>query len=526
MKKINILFTLLGAVLGLSSCNSFLDKLPDDRAELDSQAKITSLLVSAYSTHSPSLVMEYSTDNEIDNGPSYPSYKTQEEAYLWKSITNESNDDPKLIWQGGYEAVAAANQVLQAINDLGNPTSLNAQRGEALMCRAWAIFRLSNIFCLTYNPQTADKNLGLPYPLEPETHVVVAYKRGSMKDLYEKINKDIEEALPLIDDNIYTVPKYHFNRKAAYAFAARFNLYYLQYDKVVKYANEVLGENTSVNQLRYYASYMSLGYDDCGNRWVQATENANLMMQPAYSLAGRMLCGVSYKRYGHGSSTINNNETYRALGPWGTKGSNGLLYPASHMFGGEQNVYFPNQVELFEITDKVAQSGFAHIVEVPFTTDETLTCRAEAYAMTKQYDKALADLNLWQQSHCYATRNNYTLKTLTLDYLKAFYDAIAYTPVPVQVDKDRTIKKTLNPQGFSVESGDQENIIQCILHFRRIDAIKTGLRFCDLKRYGISFSHNVYGADPLVFKAGDLRGAIQIPNDVITAGLEANPREK
>ena len=299
MKKINILFVLLGTVLGLSSCNSFLDKLPDDRAELDSQAKITSLLVSAYSTHSPAFVMEYSTDNEADNGPLYASYKTQEEAYLWKSITNESNDDPKYIWQSGYEAVAAANQVLQAINNLGNPTALSAQRGEALMCRAWAIFRLSNIFCLAYNPQTADKDLGLPYPLDPETHVVVAYKRGSMKDLYGKISKDIEEALLLIDDNVYTVPKYHFNRKAAYAFATRFNLYYLQYDKVVKYANEVLGENTAANQLRNYASYMSLGYADCGNQWVQSTESPNLMMQTAYSLAGRMLCGVSYTRYGH-----------------------------------------------------------------------------------------------------------------------------------------------------------------------------------------------------------------------------------
>jgi hypothetical protein len=34
----------------------------------------------------------------------------------------------------------------------------------------------------------------------------------------------------------------------------------------------------------------------------------------------------------------------------------------------------------------------------------------------------------------------------------------------------------------------------------------------------------VSGSDPVIFIAGDLRGAIQIPQTVITAGLEGNPR--
>jgi len=46
----------------------------------------------------------------------------------------------------------------------------------------------------------------------------------------------------------------------------------------------------------------------------------------------------------------------------------------------------------------------------------------------------------------------------------------------------------------------------------------------DLKRYGIEFTHLVKGEDPLVFIAGDLRGAVQLPNTVITAGLPGNAR--
>ena len=66
-----------------------------------------------------------------------------------------------------------------------------------------------------------------------------------MAETYKRINKDIEEGLPLIDDAAYEVPKYHFNKKAAYAFACRFNLYYRNYDKVIEYAEKVLTSNPS-----------------------------------------------------------------------------------------------------------------------------------------------------------------------------------------------------------------------------------------------------------------------------------------
>ena len=39
-----------------TSCDSYLDKLPDDRAEVNTPEKATSLLVSAYSNHSPAFL--------------------------------------------------------------------------------------------------------------------------------------------------------------------------------------------------------------------------------------------------------------------------------------------------------------------------------------------------------------------------------------------------------------------------------------------------------------------------------------
>ena len=36
--------------------------------------------------------------------------------------------------------------------------------------------------------------------------------------------------------------------------------------------------------------------------------------------------------------------------------------------------------------------------------------------------------------------------------------------------------------------------------------------------------NRIDGEDPIYFVAGDLRGAIQLPSDVINSGLQANPR--
>lgn len=47
--------------------------------------------------------------------------------------------------------------------------------------------------------------------------------------------------LSLVDDAYYIKPKFHFNKKAAYAFASRFYLIKGEWDRVVSYSDYVLG---------------------------------------------------------------------------------------------------------------------------------------------------------------------------------------------------------------------------------------------------------------------------------------------
>lgn len=521
MKKLSIL-SLAAGMLALASCDSYLDKLPDDRAEVNSLDKAKKFLVSAYPNHSTNFVFYMSSDNVTDNGVLYVAQPNQQNAYKWQPIETEGNDDPKAVWNANYEAVAVANMALEA---LAGEESADAQalRAEALLCRAFAMFQNANMFCMAWNDSKADEYLGIPYPKVAGESV---NERGTLRQTYENINADIEAALPLLNDGYLTVPKYHFNQKAAYAFAARFNLFYQNWDKAIEYATKALGGNPS-SLMRDMDSYATLaGVDDIHNKWIRSGENCNLMFVDAVSTNGRAHMGDSrYKRFNHNRDIIT-TQTMWAKTPWSNNKSSAeenALQEARCMYGSNQAVYIPSLNEDFEIKDKINQTGYAHVVDPVFTGDETILTRAEAYIMKKDYDKALADMNTWLTAHCDVTSPKFL--TLTVDNINTTLDAIRMTEVPSRAVSEESIKKPLNPQGFSVEEGTQTNMIYVVLQMRRITTMYQGQRWLDIKRWGIEFTHHLDGEDNIVFKAGDLRGAIQLPYDVIEAGLEPNPRE-
>lgn len=510
------------ALLSLASCDSYLDELPDDRAELNTLEKTRQILTSAYPTNSPNYLFIMSSDDVTDNGVLYVAQPDQLQAYNWQPVETEGNDDPSAVWNADYEATAVANMALQSIE--GNTSDeANALRAEALLCRAYAMFQTANTFCMAWNQEHADEYLGIPYPKTPGVSVD---ERGTLRETFANINADIEEALPLLNDSYLAVPKYHFNSRAAYAFAARFNLYYQNWQKAVDYATRALGSNPS-SLLRQTSTYTSLaGVDDIHNRWISSGENCNFMFTTAYSTAGRAIQGASsFRRIAHNQDIVR-SQTFWAISPWSVGGSseaNNALEDARMLYGNSQIVYIPSLIEDFEITDNVTSTGYPHVVDPVFTADETLLVRAEAYTMLRQYDNALADMNLWLTAHSDMTSSHFL--TLTEESVNQSLNSIRMSEVPSRSVTEETIKKPLNPQGFTVEDGTQTNLIYTILHMRRISTMYQGLRWLDIKRWGIEFTHHHDGTANTKFRAGDLRGALQLPGDVVDAGLQPNPRD-
>ena len=111
------------------------------------------------------------------------------------------------------------------------------------------------------------------------------------------------------------------------------------------------------------------------NRYISSSENANLLLMTAFSHIGRNISG-NEARFCH-NQNVGQYETIWAKMPWGSGSINNTLYQSNLLFGNTRILIFPKMFEHFEFIDKINQTGYLHVVDAVFTTDETLLCRAE-----------------------------------------------------------------------------------------------------------------------------------------------------
>ena len=521
MKKY-IGFSIIALGLTLTSCDDWLDKLPDNRMELQTPSDVSSLLVSAYPSSHPAYLLEMYSDNtdECVNPSWSEASRFQAQAYNWEDITETGEDEsPQELWNRHYLAIASANAAIDLIEGKGSPAEYNEQLGEALLCRAYAMFQLSTVFCKAYNPATASTDLGLPYPTHPEKVVGTVYTRGTMEDLYGQIDKDLQRGLPLVSSN-YSKPKFHFNTEAAKAFAARFYLYKGDFAKAITYATEVLGADPTA-KARDWDAYAALNMNQQirPEAWVSADEKCNFLLQTVYSEWGAISGPYLYgEKYAH-SYRITYDEDIASKGPFGAANSTFKQRVWSNTALAK---LFHRKVPYeFEYTDLQAGIGYPHAEYAVFTTEQLLLERAEAYALSGELQKAVDDYNTIMKIY-----QKYP-KTFTLKQIVDFYNGVDYyTP------KKATVKKHFVKPVYTIdaEGSDQEALLQAILHLRRIMELGEGYRMQDVKRYGIviyrrqtntSFTISAV-TDSLT--VDDPRRAIQLPQDVITSGLEPNDR--
>ena len=203
MKKILLLIGMIA--IGLTSCNK-LDELSDNRVEqIDTPEKIKNILTSAYPKTTNTYITELASDNIADNGANVPGipFFAIEAAY-WKPIKEYwDTDGLHNFWQYHYESVSLANEALQAIEKLGNTQELQPAKGEALLIRAYAHFCLVTTFSKMYNSHTSNTDLGIPYAKTIEENLIVKYPRGTVAQVYQQIESDLETGLPLIEDRYY-----------------------------------------------------------------------------------------------------------------------------------------------------------------------------------------------------------------------------------------------------------------------------------------------------------------------------------
>ena len=534
MKIKNIIYKgslMLASVAILASCADQLDTLPDNRTTLDTPKKIAGLLVTAYPDRTPTLFNEWMSDNtDYMGAQNSQGNRGGDQYFFWQEQTEGGNDSPEMVWMLYYEGVYKANEALAAIDDQGGPKNdiLRNSKGEALLIRAYDHFILANEFCRPYNGKTSTKDAGLYYATGIADFSAAAEQsnRGTVADVYEKIAADIEAGIPLLNDT-YEVPKYHFNKQAAYAFATRFYLYYEKWEKAKEYADKLLGSNPAASLRDYRAlQAMPLSKSDqavkSAEAYCSASADCNLLVQTSVSNAGMALGPwLISKRYTL-TNYLSETELFNSNNIWGT--SSNLIWKPFTVNSGENNfallMKLPRE---FEVRNTTTGSGYLRTLNVDFTMDEALLNRAEAEIMLGQNDAACADMTIWMKNFF---NTNVTLTPTSVQtYFKtvpyAYADAAKMVP---------SFKKHISPRfTIDAEGSVQESLLQCLLNFRRIETVHQGMRWMDIRRYNIEIPRRLIGANGKPSKnldwleKDDPRQVVQIPQSIREAGVAGNP---
>ena len=534
MKIKNIIYKgslMLASVAILASCSDQLDTLPDNRTTLDTPKKIAGLLVTAYPDRTPTLFNEWMSDNtDYMGAQNSQGNRGGDQYFFWQEQTEGGNDSPEQVWMLYYEGVYKANEALAAIEDQGGPKNdiLRNSKGEALLIRAYDHFILANEFCRPYNGKTSTKDAGLYYATGIADFSAAAEQsnRGTVADVYEKIAADIEAGIPLLNDT-YEVPKYHFNKQAAYAFATRFYLYYEKWEKAKEYADKLLGSNPAAS-LRDYRALQAMPLSKSeqavkiAEAYCSASADCNLLVQTSVSNAGMALAPwLISKRY-----TLTNylaeTELFLSNNIWGT--SSNLIWKPFTVNSGESNfallMKLPRE---FEIRNTTTGSGYLRTLNVDFTMDEALLNRAEAEIMLGQNDAACADMTIWMKNFFN------TNVTLTPTSVQTYFKTVpyAYADAATMVP---SFKKHISPRfTIDAEGSVQESLLQCLLNFRRIETVHQGMRWMDIRRYNIEIPRRLIGANGRPsqnldwLEKDDPRQVVQIPQSIREAGVAGNP---
>jgi len=228
MKKINILFTVLGIVL-LSSCEGFLDVKPSNTVASEtsiltaSDAKVVINGLMRKMTSSSYYGRNFFMYGDAKGGDLAIRSQGRGLDALYVFNHSASSNSYSGFWSQMYHCILQANNLLLNIAKIeaaGNGSAaLNEYKGQALTARAMIYFDLVRIYGKPYNMDAT--SYGVPLVLTP-LGFDAKPTRATVNEIYTQILKDLTDAAPLLNKSI---TKGYINYYANMAMQARVNLY-------------------------------------------------------------------------------------------------------------------------------------------------------------------------------------------------------------------------------------------------------------------------------------------------------------
>lgn len=115
----------------------------------------------------------------------------------WVNNRNVNAGDLRFVYRFYYRIISNANVLINGVDGVeGADVDKKIIKGQALAYRAWAHFQLVQLWGKRYDAAAKPNNQpGVPLLL---TNVLEGQGRASVEDIYTQINKDLNDALPLL----------------------------------------------------------------------------------------------------------------------------------------------------------------------------------------------------------------------------------------------------------------------------------------------------------------------------------------
>ena len=513
---------LLFALCLAFGCNDYLNEEPDNRAKVETPGDIQELLVNAYPQAAYHLICEMMSDNVRDRGFSDNCVTeiTDDEMYNWKEGTSSDYDSPFALWTGLYEGIASANYAIRVIESKDDRESYRAALGEALLCRAFSHFILLQLWAEAYDPATAATAMGIPYVTEPETEAVKQYARNTMAETVALMETDIRRGIGLIDDRIYSQPKFHFTKRAAHAFATKFYAYLgTDWQRVLDHSLQAVPEDFTTELRDHVAAYAEAGggddrrtqaknYTDPGNRAILLS-----VCVPTYYNDIYARCPISNSRYvltpTLSSEVFYNGKGVTLAGPW--------VYRGSMIYGQAQETFISTMKNYayFKAVSATSNSGMTYVNEPMLTVEDVVFHRMEAHIMMGDTTRFLRDMNRYLPTRISGNNNTVSMRGRNNSLVELFSGTGWDDKWLAPWYKDELETNELKMAGM-----------MAVVAARRVEFVQEGQRWFDIKRFHLPVVHySHWDRVQMRLERDDPRRVLQIPQEAQKVGVAPWPRD-
>lgn len=250
MNKLYTSFTLIvGLLLLLSSCDSFLDIQPTGKVIPNSLAEYRALLTTAYQQpFNDRSLCEMRTEIVTVKNDEYDQNNFAD-IEKWNDVSPTSAT-MEFGWEKYYTAIYYTNAIIDKKNNIieGSQEEINQLVGEAYLLRGYLHFILVNLYGQPYTLDGALDTKAIPLKLNVDLEEIPS--RNTVKQVYASILSDIQTARELINQKEWELKySYRFSTLSVDAMESRVRLYMGEWQEAYDAAENVLSQKSTLEDL-------------------------------------------------------------------------------------------------------------------------------------------------------------------------------------------------------------------------------------------------------------------------------------